>query len=258
MRRFIAQMKSKSNIPIDDTELDIVSLDDVPDRDTVKRKKKNSDQNNNKHNQDKDKENKKGKPSSREKKKAASNSKKSSRKKRSGPSASIITTPIKKTVQTGAKVTSKIVQSGARGVTLVMIAIISLIIFKNFWSNYPAYGSLSTAVNAKNYTLGAFLGVAAFLLIMEIIFFLWTLTGPFAYGDKGTRHVDTGRGLFSFLFIGATVIAAEMFWNLIPASPSPLAGLSGGLQLYGSLKGTLLPLCLVGLVSCIVRKIFSR
>ena len=130
-------------------------------------------------------------------------------------------------------------------------------IFKNFWSCYPVYGSLATAVNAKNYTLGAFLGVAAFLLIMEIIFFLWALTGPCAYGGRGTKRVDTGRGLFSFLFIGITVIAAGMFWNLIPSSPSPLTGLAGGLQLYGSLKGILLPLCGIGLVSCIIRKIFS-
>ena len=111
-----------------------------------------------------------------------------------------------------------------------MIAIIAFNIFKNFWSCYPVYGSLATAVNAKNYTLGAFLGVAAFLLIMEIIFFLWALTGPCAYGDRGTKRVDTGRGLFSFLFIGITVVAAGMFWNLIPSSPSPLTGLAGGLQ----------------------------
>ena len=104
------------------------------------------------------------------------------------------------------------------------------------------------------YVCGVF---AAFLLIMEIIFFLWALTGPCAYGDRGTKRVDTGRGLFSFLFIGITVIAAGMFWNLIPSSPSPLTGLAGGLQLYGSLKGILLPLCGVGLVSCIIRKIFS-
>lgn len=164
---------------------------------------------------------------------------------------------MKKTVQTGAKITGKLLQTGARGVTLLMIAVIAFNIFKNFWSCYPVYGSLATAVNAKNYTLGAFLGVAAFLLIMEIIFFLWALTGPCAYEDRGTKRVDTGRGLFSFLFIGITVIAAGMFWNLIPSSPSPLTGLAGGLQLYGSLKGILLPLCGIGLVSCIIRKIFS-
>ena len=283
----------------DDSDFDIIDLDDVPDRDTVKRRKKKSkkdvdktaknneaekdehastDEHSEKSQKDHPEKSRKrasgnsGYSSSRNsgnragkkkgtqnrnKKNADSDSQKSSRKKRSAPSASIITTPVKKTVQTGAKVTSKLLHSGARGVTLLMIAAIAFIIFKNFRSNYPVYGSLATAVNAKNYTLGAFLGVAAFLLIMEIIFFLWALTGPCAYGDRGTRHVDTGRGLFSFLFIGVTVIAARMFWNLVPSSPSPLTGLSGGLQLYGSLKGILLPLCGVGLVSCIVRKIFS-
>lgn len=243
----------------DDTDFNIIDLDDIPDRDTIKRRKKKSKRD--KRDVDKtakDSEAVKEKErQNRNKKNASSDSKKSSRKKHSAPSASIITTPVKKTVQTGAKVTGKLLQSGARGVTLLMIAAIAFIIFKNFWNSYPVYGSLATAVNAKNYTLGAFLGVAAFLLVMEIIFFLWALTGPCAYGDRGTRHVDTGRGLFSFLFIGATVIVAGMFWNLVPSSPSPLTGLSGGLQLYGSLKGILLPLCGVGLVSCIVRKIFS-
>ena len=243
----------------DDTDFDIIDLDDVPDRDTVKRRKKKSQRDVNKTN--KSEEVKKKEHSSTEdpsedsrkerskkaRKRTSGNSgngsSKASGKKRSTPSASIITTPVKKTVQTGA--------------TLLMIAVIAFNIFKNFWSCYPVYGSLATAVNAKNYTLGAFLGVAAFLLIMEIIFFLWALTGPCAYGDRGTKRVDTGRGLFSFLFIGITVIAAGMFWNLIPSSPSPLTGLAGGLQLYGSLKGILLPLCGIGLVSCIIRKIFS-
>ena len=246
----------------DDTDFDIIDLDDVPDRDTVKRRKKKSQRDVNKTNKSEEvkkkehsstedpSENSRKERSKKARKRTSGNSgngsSKASGKKRSTPSASIITTPVKKTVQTG-----------ARGVTLLMIAVIAFNIFKNFWSCYPVYGSLATAVNAKNYTLGAFLGVAAFLLIMEIIFFLWALTGPCAYGDKGTKRVDTGRGLFSFLFIGITVIAAGMFWNLIPSSPSPLTGLAGGLQLYGSLKGILLPLCGIGLVSCIIRKIFS-
>ena len=243
----------------DDTDFDIIDLDDVPDRDTVKRRKKKSQRDVNKTNKSEEvkkkehastedpSEDSRKERSKKARKRTSGNSgngsSKASVKKRSTPSASIITTPVKKTVQTG--------------VTLLMIAVIAFNIFKNFWSCYPVYGSLATAVNAKNYTLGAFLGVAAFLLIMEIIFFLWALTGPCAYGDRGTKRVDTGRGLFSFLFIGITVIAAGMFWNLIPSSPSPLTGLAGGLQLYGSLKGILLPLCGIGLVSCIIRKIFS-
>ena len=243
----------------DDTDFDIIDLDDVPDRDTVKRRKKKSQRDVNKTNKSeevKKKEHSSTEDSSEDLRKERSKkarkrtsgnsgngSSKASGKKRSTPSASIITTPVKKTVQTGAKITGKLLQTGARGVTLLMIAVIAFNIFKNFWSCYPVYG--------------AFLGVAAFLLIMEIIFFLWALTGPCAYGDRGTKRVDTGRGLFSFLFIGITVIAAGMFWNLIPSSPSPLTGLAGGLQLYGSLKGILLPLCGIGLVSCIIRKIFS-
>ena len=168
----------------DDTDFDIIDLDDIPDRDTVKRRKKKSQRDVNKTNKSEEvkkeghsftedpSEDSRKKRSEKARKRTSGNSgngsSKASGKKRSTPSASIITTPVKKTVQTGAKVTSKLLQTGARGVTLLMIAAIAFIIFKNFWSSYPVYGSLATAVNARNYTLGAFLGFAAFLLIMEI------------------------------------------------------------------------------------------
>lgn len=168
----------------DDTDFDIIDLDDVPDRDTVKRRKKKSQRDVNKTNKSEEvkkkehssiedpSEDSRKERSKKARKRTSGNSgngsSKASGKKRSTPSASIITTPVKKTVQTGAKITGKLLQTGARGVTLLMIAVIAFNIFKNFWSCYPVYGSLATAVNAKNYTLGAFLGVAAFLLIMEI------------------------------------------------------------------------------------------
>ena len=240
------QTKQKQITNTKDSEIDILYIDDLPDRDTS-----------NDSDSDKKDTQKRKVPKEKENNRKKKTTQKKT-KRRSGPGASSIVSPVKKTVQTGAKLTSKILQMGARGVTLLMIAAIALLIFKNFWSNYSAYGALNTAVNAKNYTLGAFLGVAAFLILMEIIFFLWALTGPCVSNGRGIHHADTGRGLFSFLFIGATVILSNMFWNLVPSSPSPLIGLSGGLQLYGNLKGVLLPLCIIGIISCIVRKIFSR
>ena len=128
----------------DDTDFDIIDLDDVPDQDTVKRRKKKSQRDVNKTN--KSEEVKKKEHSSTEdlrkerskkaRKRTSGNSgngsSKASGKKRSTPSASIITTPVKKTVQTGAKITGKLLQTGARGVTLLMIAIIAFNIFKNF------------------------------------------------------------------------------------------------------------------------------
>ena len=165
----------------DDTDFDIIDLADVPDRDTVNKTNKSEEVKKKEHSSIEDpSEDSRKERSKKARKRTSGNSgngsSKASGKKRSTPSASIITTPVKKTVQTGAKITGKLLQTGARGVTLLMIAIIAFNIFKNFWSCYPVYGSLATAVNAKNYTLGAFLGVAAFLLIMEIIFFLCALT----------------------------------------------------------------------------------
>lgn len=169
--------------------------------------------------------------------------------------------PLKKGTATGGKIAAKATRKTLnlllRAGTLVLIAIIFCMLGLTFWKNAPAYGNIAAAVAQKNYILGAYLGVALFLLLVEAVTFLIVLFGSSTYGKRGHRY-DKGKGWFSFIFIYAGAYLSLYFGNLIPASPAPLQGLKGALQLYGGLASALLPLCALGVVSCLVRKYVIR
>ena len=162
-----------------------------------------------------------------------------------------------KTAKAGGKAAFKIANLILRAATLILIAIIFCLLAVNFWKNYGAFGSIATAVAEKNYALAAYAAVAVFLLLFELITFFRVLSGSKKSGRKG-RYVDTGRGLFSFLFIYAGSLLSALFYELIPASPQPLAGVSGALLVYGSLRSTLFALCVAGVISRLIRKSATR
>lgn len=165
--------------------------------------------------------------------------------------------PAGKAVKTGGKIIYKTVNLLLRGATLILIAIITYTLVINFWNNYSAYGDIFHAITDKNYILGAYAGVALFLLLFEVITFLMVLSGSKKSGRKG-RCQDTGRGLFSFVLIFAGSYLAYLFHGLVPASPAPLQGVQGALAVYGALHTTLLPLCTAGIISCLIRKFLIR
>ena len=109
----------------------------------------------------------------------------------------------------------------------------------------------------KDTTLIAYLAVGAVLVGYELLNFFWAASRTRARSRHNNR-LDTGRGLLSFVIIYAGSYLAAMFSHLIPSSPSWLTGVQGGLSIYGGLKATLLPLCIAGVVSCVVRKIIVR
>ena len=109
----------------------------------------------------------------------------------------------------------------------------------------------------KDTILIAYLAVGAVLVCYELLNFFWAASRTRARSRSNNR-LDTGRGLLSFVIIYAGSYLAAMFSHLIPSSPSWLTGVQGGLSIYGGLKATLLPLCIAGVVSCVVRKIIVR
>lgn len=168
-----------------------------------------------------------------------------------------LVSPAAKTAKAGGKAIYKAVNFLLRIATLILIAVIIYVLGAAFWTNHSAYGNILQVVNEKNYILGAYAGVALFLILFEIITFLLVLFG----GKKGVRKgeaADTGRGLFSFLFIFAGSVLAGLFGGLVPLSPAPLLGMQGALSVYGSLRSALFPLCASGVVSCLVRKFVIR
>lgn len=165
--------------------------------------------------------------------------------------------PVAKTAKTGGKAVYKVVNMLLRAATLILIAAIIYTLAVNFWNNHSSYGDPFRAIVDKNYILGAYAGVAAFLLLFELIAFLMVLSGSKKSSRKG-RYQDTGRGLFSFIFIYAGAYLAYMLNGLIPTSPAPLLGVQGALFVYGSLRSALFPLCAAGVISCLIRRFLIR
>ena len=190
----------------------------------------------------------------RSKKGQRAESKKKKKKRRKMPN---LLSPVSKTAKAGGKAAFKIANLILRAATLILIAIIFCLLAVNFWKNYGAFGSIATAVAQKNYALAAYAVVAVFLLLFELITFFRVLSGSKKSGRKG-RYVDTGRGLFSVLFISAGSWLSALFYGLLPASPQPLAGVSGALLVYGSLRSTLFALCAAGVISGLIRKFAIR
>ena len=182
-------------------------------------------------------------------------SKKSKKKKRRGlPN---VGKPVANIAKTGINATKKLVGTILRAATLILIALIILILLKTFLSNAGSYGKILLLGQTKDTTLIAYLAVGAVLVGYELLNFFWAASRTRARSRHNNR-LDTGRGLLSFVIIYAGSYLATMFSHLIPSSPSWLTGVQGGLSIYGDLKATLLPLCIAGVVSCVVRKIIVR
>ncbi|MDO4311610.1 MAG: hypothetical protein Q4C52_00825 [Eubacteriales bacterium] len=184
------------------------------------------------------------------------NSDKEKRKKKKHGVPNLVS-PAAKTAKAGGKAIYKIGSFLLRAATLILIAIITYTLGLSFWKNHSAYGNILHAVNEKNYILGAYAGVALFLLLFEIITFLLVLFGS-KNGVRRGNPADKGRGLFSFLFIYTGSLLSSLFGGLIPASPAPLQGMQGALAVYGSLHSVLFTLCLAGVVSCLIRRFIIR
>lgn len=182
-------------------------------------------------------------------------SKKSKKKKRRGlPN---VGKPVANIAKTGINATKKLVGTILRAATLILIALIILTLLKAFLSNAGSYGKILLLGQTKDTILIAYLAVGAVLVGYELLNFFWAASRTRARSRHNNR-LDTGRGLLSFVIIYAGSYLTAMFSHLIPSSPSWLTGVQGGLSIYGGLKATLLPLCIAGVVSCVVRKIIVR
>ena len=162
--------------------------------------------------------------------------------------------PLKSTAKYGGKTIYKTASILIRFVSLLLIAGTAAFLAYNFWKGCAPYGDPLTAVEKKNYCLAAYAAVAGFFLLYECISFLWAMTRVRVRDGRKTYKEDTGRGLFSFIFI--YVCSYASFWvnRIIPQSPDVLRGIHGALEVFGSMHNALLGLCLAGAISCLVRK----
>ena len=179
---------------------------------------------------------------------------KKSKKKHSIPN---VVSPAAKAAKTGTRLIFKILNMILKAATLILIAVIICLLASTFGKSCSTYGNPLLITEEKNYILLAYLGTAGVLIFYEVITFFWVLMGRGKQGHNG-QNQDTGRGLFSFLFIGVTSILSAILYSLIPVSPEALEGLQGGLMVYGSLCQKLLPICIAGAISCLLRRFVIR
>lgn len=221
-----------------DDEYDIDDYDDEDEEEDARNRRRKSSQRKN------DKSSKKDDDSGKQK----------SKKKHSVPN---LVSPAAKAAKTGTQIIFKILHVILKAASLLLIAYIIYLLTTTFAKNCSTYGNPLLLTAEKNYILAAYLGTAMLLILYEVITFFWVLMGRGKTGRNG-QNQDTGRGLFSFLFIGVTSILSYVLYGLVPVTPEALEGLQGALMVYGSLCQTLLPVCIIGAISCLIRRFVIR
>ena len=97
-------------------------------------------------------------------------------------------------------------------------------------------------------------------LIMEISIhwhpmLIWMLS-TFFFTLSGIRH-GTGRGLTYFVLVYVLSYLFSLAAAAIPADVQLLTGIRGGILVFGSLYPSYFPFCVVGIITCILRKILK-
>ena len=183
--------------------------------------------------------------------------KEKNRRKKRGVKIPNVAKPVAKTAKTGGKILFKFINFLLRMGTLLLIAWIIYLLGLHFLTNVGPFGNIISRLTATDQELIAYLAVAGVLVLYEIIIFFCVLGGSRKQGRDGNT-IDNGRGLTSFIIIAAGSYLSAMFASLIPQIPAALQGIQSALTVYGSLKNTLLPICVAGVVSCIIRKFIIK
>lgn len=130
----------------------------------------------------------------------------------------------------------------------------------NFWHGAAPYGDpmtlLTNPLAKPDYTLLGYTAVAALILMFELIAFFWSMTRARLKDGRHVYKEDTGRGLFSFIFIYAASLLSFLLCTLLPETMpyAVLNGIRGALDLFGSLHNSLFGPCLAGVIFCVVRR----
>ena len=179
------------------------------------------------------------------------------RRKNAGPNVSRLLSPVKKTAKYGTKGIYRVARSVVRIVSLLITAGTFGVLAYNFWRGAAPYGDPQTILTEKNYALAAYAAVAAVFLLFELIALFWSMTKMRIREGRKVYKEDTGRGLFSFIFIYIASYLSFLLCSFLPdtlGSLEVLNGIKGALDVFGSLHNILLGLCLAGVISCLVRR----
>ena len=126
--------------------------------------------------------------------------------------------------------------------------VILAITFFSFWNQMSNYGDIKTLSSTPDLTLVAYLAVGGVMLIWMLSTFFFTLSG--------IRH-GTGRGLTYFVLVYILSYLFSLAANAIPADVELFTGIRGGILVFGSLYPAYFPFCVVGIITCILRKVLK-
>lgn len=168
--------------------------------------------------------------------------------------------PLAAPIRKGGRVLSHAAAALVRCLTAVLILTTTAYVTYTFWRASTPYGDIVESIRTRkiSMTLAAYICIAAIFLLSEFIALLWSMTRVRVRDDSGSWKEDDGRGFFSFLLVFASSYLAFLLYRFLPESPEILYGLKGALEVYGSMHNVLFGLCAAGVISCLVRKYFSR
>lgn len=168
--------------------------------------------------------------------------------------------PLAAPIRKGGRALSRLASALVRSLTALLILAVTAYVTWTFWRASTPYGDIIEAVEKKSIsmTLAAYLCAPALFLLFEFISLCWSMTRVRVRDGMQTWKEDTGRGLFSFLFVFASSYVCFLFSRFLPESPDVLYGIKGAAEVYGSMHNVLFGLCAAGVVSCIVRKCWSN
>lgn len=140
----------------------------------------------------------------------------------------------------------------------VMMAVIVLELWREFWAERSTLGEIWRVASDRNYAEAMYLGIAGVLLLYGVFSAIWLLGGKKMADGSRLRSYDTGRGLTAFILFAILAAAAGAAAPLIPASPQMLQGAGLALTVVDRVSTVVLGASVIGIVLCVIRKILRR
>lgn len=143
-------------------------------------------------------------------------------------------------------------------ICFVLMAYLTLRFVREFWDQRSALGSLQGILTERNLAGAVYAAAAACTGAFGAVQALWSL-GRKKFADHGRlRRYDAGRGLMGFCVFLLLGLAARYVGGLIPSGLWLFQGIKQYFSVITAMEGSLIPLSLLGIVLCIVRKAGTR
>ena len=143
-------------------------------------------------------------------------------------------------------------------ICVALMALSTLRMAQNFWTNRVTLGSIAGVVQEKNYAQGIYLIGALICVGFGCMQALWIASRKRMPDHGKIRQVDMGRGLFGFVVLVLLAFVSTYAYPILPASPAPLEGAKLFFHIVDDLGKSFLFMNVIGAVLCVVRKMGTR